>query len=124
MSRPVASPAPPGPCASPCAGEGANKRIGRRKRAGAGVPPFPVTIAVTLMRRTFSPSGIFARFSEEVCTSMNPGARTRPPASLRVVADPATVPNVAIRPSYTATAPLKGGAPVPSIRRAFSMIKS
>src|SRR5262245_20474521 len=55
---------------------------------------------------------------------MNPGATTRPCASIVRVAGPATRPTAAMRPSRTPTEPDADGPPVPSTMRALVMRRS
>ena len=87
-------------------------------------PQLPVTIVVTPMRTKFSAAGVRAIRSEWVCTSMNPGAATRPSASTTVTALPATSPMATIRCPFTAMFPFTKGTPVPSAMRAFWMSRS
>jgi hypothetical protein len=57
--------------------------------------------------------------------SMNPGATTSPPASITVPAVAfARSPMAAMCPSRTPTSPRYHGEPVPSMMRAFLMIRS
>src|SRR4029453_2165019 len=53
-----------------------------------------------------------------------PGARTKPPASTRCWAAPRSGPTATMRPSFTATPPVREGVPRPSMTRALSITRS
>src|SRR5262252_1888649 len=56
---------------------------------------------------------------------MNPGATTRPSASIvRLAAAPAYLPTPTILPSWTATSAANAGSPEPSTTRPFLMSRS
>ena len=96
------------------------------KREGLELPSdFTATIDVTPTCVKYSASGFDAMSSPCVCTSMKPGARTRPLTSSRSVDSlAATLPMRAIRPSRMPTSANRAGAPVPSTTRALTMARS
>ena len=83
--------------------------------SSAELPQLPATIDVTPIRTKFSARGVSVMSSAWVCTSMNPGATTRPEASTvsRAVAR-SRAPTAPMRPSPTPTSARTAGRPDPS----------